>query len=72
MQDRVSVQNHCLYIHENWKESFDGENIPENPVKFFCTICLHIGPEGEFEYRELADNILNCNSLPLSNCRKNN
>ena len=49
-------------IHINWRDVFNGEDIPEDPVQFFSQVRLHKDPQGDYDY------VLNCNSLPLSNC----
>lgn len=67
-KEKVEEQYRSI-IHVNWKEEmFDGNNIPDDPVQFFGKIRLYEGMEGELLYAELADYVLNCHSLPLSNC----
>ena len=43
------------------------KNSLQDPVKFYATLRKHVGADGEFNYRDLADYCLTLHSLPISN-----
>ena len=73
MTDKLTIEQQYRAIQFiNWKEdelfTSTGLPVPTDPVTFFGILRDHLGADGEPDFRELSDYILDCHCLPMSNC----